>query len=485
MARFLDTLDGTGRPLFPIQREFLEWLQAQTARVVAGQLPPGTGKSLIVRTIQRATGATVITPSNILVDQYSGTYPNVNVLKGQAHYSCDKHRMPCGDVRELGEKPCTSCPYREARRSALEGAPTFFNPISLFNLTRDANYERPTVTVVDEAHQLISMLSLVSGETFKGDKFRLPTSTHSADVLDWLKEQAAKVARVADFHGTKQSARSLPALRDKERLERVAEMLEADPTNYSIALATDKQRDGSMLDVLHVRPITPPKPLLERVLGTGRVILLSGTLSRLDAATLAPGEDFAYIDMPSPIPATQRQVLYRPFTPADDKALYDYVLALHKEFGGPTIVHVSYALSERLAKFAVSHLRNTPNNKESVVKRFKAEGGLFFAAGCAEGLDLPDGQCRLNIIPVLPRPNIGDHEVKKWLALPGGPKRYDLETLKTLQQQVGRSTRHVNDWSVTVVCDPRLPSLVSRNRGDISDSFYESIVWTGKRRGNT
>lgn len=484
MQKFLDVLDGTGRPLFPVQRDFLAWLQEQKSKVIAGQLPPGTGKSLIVRTIQRATGASVITPSNLLVSQYSGIYPSVNVLKGQQHYQCKEHCMSCSEVKELRMKPCEGCTYRACRRAALEGEPTFYNPISLWNLAQDEEFERPSVTVVDEAHQLLSMLLLVAGESFSADKFRLPESLHAGDILEWLKDQLGKATRVSESAAAKQQElKAVRALRDSQRLMRVTEFLESDPANYVITLGEDRQRDGATLRALQIKPLLPPRPLIDSVLGTGKRIFLSGTLTRLDAQLLAPGEEITYIDMPSPIPASQRQVLYRPWSFESPRSLVSKCEELHREFGGPTIVHVTYAVSEALSKFAVSHLRNTSENKEEVVKRFKAEGGLFFAAGCAEGLDLPDGQCRLNIVPVLPRPNVGDSAVKKWLAQPGGSKRYDLETLRTFQQQIGRSTRHVNDWSVSVCLDPRLPELVRRNKQDISNSFCESIVWTGKKRG--
>jgi len=320
------------------------------------------------------------------------------------------------------------------------------------------------------------MLSLVASGTFSSAYYRLPDSDHTSDVLAWLHEQQGKVERVQAYYGSKQdSQKAVKALRDKVQLEQCIEHLEADPANYVIYFTEERRHR-----VLNVAPVQPPKSLIQRVLGEGRVVLLSGTLSRLDVALLAPGEAFSYVDMPSPIPAAQRQVLYKPFTPTSDAALMAHIEDLHHTYGGPTIVHVTYALGERLGKISPNALRNTPDNKESTIRTFKQQGGLFLASGCAEGLDLSDNLCRLNIIPVLPRPYIGDPTVKKWLAQPGGSKRYDMETLRTFQQQVGRSTRHVNDYSTTIVCDPRLPQLISKNRQDISDSLHSSISWTGK-----
>lgn len=443
MASLAKISDGTGRELFPVQEETLNWLDSQTSRICAIQSPPGTGKSLVVRTLQRAYGATVITPSNILVDQYSSTYPEVNVLKGKDHYA------------SLGK-------YKDAREAALEGEPTFYNPISLLHLARDPSFRRPPVTVVDEAHQLLSTLLLAAGESFPATKYFLPQSTHVADVLAWVRKLRSSSEEVT------------------AKLERVAMCLESDPSNYTITFVNERQRNGDMVRTLKVLPLLPPRVLIDQVLGKGRLVFLSATLSRFDAGLLAQGAPFAYLDIPSPIPARQRPILYRPKHLLGWDDTVDLVESLNAEFGGPTIVHVTYGFSSQLKRLPAHHMKNTAENKDEIVRKFKAHGGIFWAAGCAEGLDLPDDTCRLNIIPALPRPNIGDPAVMKWRAQPGGDKRYDLETLKTFQQQVGRSTRHANDWSITVCCDPRLPQTVARNRPDISDSFYESIRWTGK-----
>lgn len=443
MATLKQIGDGTGRELFPIQEEALTWLDRQTTRIVAIQSPTGTGKSLIVRTLQRAFNAAVVTPSNLLVDQYSATYPDVNVLKGKDHYD-------------------SLLTYKTCRSAALEGAPTFYNPISLFHLAYDESFQRPSVVVVDEAHQLLSTLMLATGDSFPATKWRLPNSTHAHDVVEWVKRQRSSVEEVS------------------AKLERIALCLVHDPNNYVITMGNVRQRNGDMVRTLRVLPILPPKPVIDQVLGHGCIFLLSATLSRPDTELLAQGADYAYLDLPSPIPARQRPILYRPREYSSALEVIQHVEQLREEFESPVLVHVTYEFNKGLKSLPDGHLKNTAENKDEILRKFKEQGGVFWAAGCAEGIDLPDDQCRLNVIPVLPRPNIGDPAVMKWRARPGGDRRYDLETLKTFQQQVGRSTRHVNDWSITVCCDPRLPQTVARNRPNISDSFYDSIRWTGK-----
>ncbi len=105
---------------------------------------------------------------------------------------------------------------------------------------------------------------------------------------------------------------------------------------------------------------------------------------------------------------------------------------------------------------------------------------MFLAAGCAEGLDLRDDFCRLNIIPALIRPNLGDPVVMKRRALADGDRWYALETMKTTIQQYGRSTRHEKDHSTTVVMDPTFSRTVNQYKDDIPTYFKESIQWASQ-----
>jgi len=119
---------------------------------------------------------------------------------------------------------------------------------------------------------------------------------------------------------------------------------------------------------------------------------------------------------------------------------------------------------------------NTKEDKADVIEAFKANGGLFVAAGCAEGVDFPGDECRLNLIPILHRENLGDRAVQKRMSLPGGRRAYDLEILKTTIQQAGRSTRGPDDWSTTIIGDPGFTRLMNQYDSELPRSFVESWV---------
>ncbi len=135
-------------------------------------------------------------------------------------------------------------------------------------------------------------------------------------------------------------------------------------------------------------------------------------------------------------------------------------------------------IAAALNRLGVKAFANTTDTKEACIARFKRDGGVFIAAGCAEGLDLPDDECRLNLIPVLPRLNPTEPTVQKWLALPGGRRRYELEALRTLQQQVGRSTRHVKDYSRAYIGDGGFPAMYGRSISELPQSFKDAVRFT-------
>ena len=110
--------------------------------------PPGVGKSYIARTIQRTVSDTaIITPSNILVDQYCSTYSELNGVKGKDYYS------------ELSD-------YTLSRVRA-ETEPSVFNPLSFYYYyLRRPHLPKPKHIIVDEAHSLGNMLLLTIAKSY-------------------------------------------------------------------------------------------------------------------------------------------------------------------------------------------------------------------------------------------------------------------------------------------------------------------------------
>jgi Rad3-related DNA helicase len=137
-------------------------------------------------------------------------------------------------------------------------------------------------------------------------------------------------------------------------------------------------------------------------------------------------------------------------------------------------------MGKALSKYFPDAHLHTPDTKASTLKAFKKTGGLWIAAGCAEGIDLAGDHARLNLVPIVPFANLGDPLVKARLAQPGGQVDYTMDAMITLIQQIGRSTRGSDDYSVSVCGDNRLAGLIAKLPNQLPKSFLEAIKWNGK-----
>jgi Rad3-related DNA helicase len=487
-VKLLSTLDGTDRPINDNQREYMHWLEVNwdKAEVIGMQLPTGSRKSYLARTIQRATGAKVISgASNMLMDQYTATYQDVNALKGASHYSCKDHAdHTCEDRKEMGERPCEGCPYRKARRDALDGKPTFFNPMSLYYLQRDPKYKRGRVLVVDEAHTLIDILLTISGKRLRKSKYGAPAGLDQLSVCDWLRDLIKLTRGQAEAAGRSGNMGQFIALqRDVDGLLMTLDGLENAPQNYVLYSDVGDYR-GRTEEFFNIRPVIPYVKLIKQFLDADKVILLSATLFKQDLELLAAGRPYLYLDSRSPIPVANRRIRYAPIKGAMNKdtppvLVVEHVLSLLSRHPGENaVIHASYAQALKwgplLRRVIPGLITHTSEDKEYKLETFKKRGGVFLASGCAEGIDLPGDLCRVNIIPSL----LKDPAVKKRMAMEGGRSWYELEALKTLVQQAGRSTRGVSDRSVIYICDPQFPRYFVKNKDSLPISFTEAIAWT-------
>lgn len=488
MLNLFHKFDGSDREPREQQRLALEFVQSNIREfdVIAIQAPTGTGKTAIAKAIQDALGANIIVSSNVLMSQYIEQYPEVNYLKGKEHYKCNKDKAySCADMSLIRGATCSGCPYVSCKTKAVERTPTIFNPISLYNLTLNSTFESSKVVVIDEAHEFMKMLLLLSAFKFPSRRFDFPlTLTNEFDTVTWVRNTTGKLIKLHDqlilSGGLKRAAQ---VMKDIERLEVLGYCLSKFPEKYSVFIERENI-DNKSQPVLNLVPIEPPETLVKRILGCDKLILLSATLLKTDVEAFAYGQPYAYIDLPSPIPKERRAVQYLPSEDAmnyltDPKVVVreiERAIAMHP--GMNTIIHVTYSWSERLKPLMPYALTNTPATKEATIKKFKRLGGIFLAAGCSEGIDLPGKECELNIIPIMMRPNLIDPAVRKRKALSGGQLWYDLETIKLVIQQAGRSTRFEKDHSYIYILDPRFPELVTNCRENIPSSFLESVRWS-------
>lgn len=510
--------DGTGRPIRDVQKDILSWLEEvlpSTHRIKAICAPTGVGKSYIARAVQLGTDAHYLAPSNLLIDQVIDTYPDVNFVKGKTHYECEASGLRCSDYFEGpgdSKRYCSgSCSYKVQKTKAVLGEPSFFNPMSYYYATLSEDFKPPRVLIVDEAHQLISMASLLAGKKFSKSKYDFDKRCENEIYLvEWLDTQIGKLRRLlGQYTGMRkrridemQSSANNPertksikaALngvnkhigeisQELERVKLVSDSVRENPQNYSVTIEKTYGRRPDTY--LNVKPIKPPRHIINRLLTAEKVILMSATLLPPDLRDLAGREDYDYFESVNPIPKENRKIFYRPMpfklnykTPPElVVAQIEDIITKHGDKN--ILIHTTYSQSKKLAPhFTHDIIVNDAKNKDEKLEEFKKKGGIFLASGCAEGIDLPGDLCRINIIPKLAYPDMGDDVVKKRMKLADGDEWYNLEALKLLIQQAGRSTRGPDDWSYTYVLDPGFAWRVSKYKNLLPKSFIESIVWS-------
>lgn len=467
--------DGTGRELRPAQEYVLAQLRAvwhtEKPIVILGQT--GLGKSMIARTIQLESNAAIVTPQNTLIRQYVSDYPELNYWWGESHFTCHKKGYHVSD-----------CEFTQNRLKAIEHEHTVFNPMSLYYLRRAvrSNLKPHPVTVIDEAHAVLSMLRNLS--TIELDMKDVP-APHKLEVTynlrEWLQKKLDEAREKFDAYATADHTHQMKMWNGRIRkYSNLIHGLDTKDELYSIKYNHETNK-------LHVQCVILPPHIVDYTFGPGRKILMSGTIFRSDITELLGTEDYHLIEPPSAIPKENRKILFEP-TPfpvnykTNRKALAQFInmtIERHAKKDQRILIHLPYSwaldISQHLRR--PNSIHHDKDTKFVALKKFKeTPGSILIACGMAEGVDLKGDLCRLNIIPKVLWPNKKDDFVEKKSCLgPSGQLWYQLEAAKTVIQQAGRSTRGPDDWSTTVVLDPSFVGLISSVGSHLPHSFIEAI----------
>ena len=432
------------------------------------ELPTGTGKSFIIRAVQRSLRTDVLTASNNLVNQYIKDY-EVTAVKGRKHYTSPQD-------------------YHNARKSVLDGADGIFNPLSYFYF-RKANPEyRPDCIIVDEAHKLSEIVHHLSNLTIDVPTGKALALLNKATITEWdaleclqarLKALSGLIKFCSDITDTAQM------LDQFNHIAGIATAIQESPQDFTFKIEKNPRRVVLSFH-LEVSSVRTPKSLLRGLLDADKVLLISGTYPEPLFLEAAPDESKMYRQFPSPIDIGRRPV-FADFVSEEDRdsvsKLVERIESILDKTGHKnTVIPVSYALAKQLhKKMSTNTIFHTKKDKNKQLKMFKENGGVLLACGMAEGIDLPGELCETIIIPSLLYPNRGDDFVQRRVGQPDGAEWYGLTTLLTTIQQIGRGCRGPDDYCETFILDYLFGVLISQFRRYIDASFFDSIIWTGSK----
>jgi Rad3-related DNA helicase len=420
------------------------------------RMPVGAGKSRVAhcisawlaskqRSLLKEPAATILTPTNVLVNQYLDDWPDLPTIK------------------RINTYPSRAA-YETAKSVGLRAPMRVLNYYSYL-----AHRAYAPCVVVDEAHNLVPFLQNMEA---------LNIWPHLLDVPDWVRT-TDQLAGWAQSDGRAKTAK-------------LAAKLAQHPDTYVVERVREDYR-GHERDCIKLLPLTPRnnRPILWPGRRVKKLVFMSATFHQEDLYDLGlEGRRVKIIDCGSPIPPDRRPIVYAPVgslgaahrsrTMPDLVEGIQRLLAKHPERG---VIHTTYAMARELRAGSLGGadrlVWHGHANKDRVFREWLAnpggtgDGRVLVACGFAEGIDLAGDRARWQGVTKLLYPDRSDTAVAAKAAL--RPDWYAWMAAKTLQQTVGRVSRGPMDFGVTYVLTSEFGHLYARNRDMFPESFNQSL----------
>lgn len=491
-----------------VQIEAVKWLSdvwesPNKCKVLSS--PVGSGKSLLAKTITKYNDlkglkTAIITPQNLLVDQYIYEFPELNYLKGKEHYTCELSQTSCAEGKELQrvlKKTCTDCPYELAKQRTYDENSTIFNSMSYYALPKvntfldfqEIDYDVDTI-IVDEFQSLPSLLrQIITIKLWSHEiEWQKGISSSIPNVIILLQKYSQTLLKYI-FNTNTELKERMKYSKLQKHVDYIAKQLTIN-SQYFICEETQEKNRGVPTDALVIRPkYVPPAISISFFKIAKRVILMSGTAFSNIWEELGFNK-VDYLDLPSPIPVERRQIFVTNSITISSKldklerwdmlqSLAEQIKFIIKEFHSHEngVVLLPYNLAEEiktlLAESYFIHMNKS--TKKDIIEKFKLGQiyGVGVFSGSYEGLSLNDDISRFTIIPKTPYPNLMDNVVK--IRMKERQLDYLLETISTIIQASGRSTRSEKDYSFTYILDSNFTSLYPRVKKYIPNYFKEAL----------
>lgn len=445
------------------------------------QAPTAFGKTAVAKTLMNAfTSVSVISPTNLLVQQFQAEFPDTCTLTRLDSYRCEEWQRPCPVTRGKLKQFCKGCPAgKDLSTAKYRRGPGVYNyhTFVAHKLHRD-------VLVVDEAHNLIPFIRERSALKMWQHDFKYPGNMFSAPQIQaWLKTLSPSLRRKKVIDTLEQAVHT-------RRPEHVAQRGKDWFNGKGTIRGEPEERDCLRLlpvDIRGAPPLFWPRD------GAQKIVLLSATISRKDIETLGLSRrKVLYIACESPIPAGRRPIISVPIGAVNrsnissltgDMVSYIRHYLLPRHSGEKGLIHATYQQAAIMAPLFADEPRvmfHDRHNRSDIYHQFRAsdprEGRVLVASGLYEGIDLPEDAGRWQAVTKIPWPNLGSPAVK-YLA-DQDPDWYLWETLKLVMQATGRICRTPEDKGVTYFLDSSFERLIrdSMTAGLVPEWYLDALA---------
>lgn len=447
--------------------------------------PVALGKSAIAYTIAEWSGkAAIVTPNNLLRNQYSEEYPDLHMVRARKEYWCSTGEMNV-DARVKKSKGKYCHPQLECK-----GCTDYQAGVNDLNYTNSilANYYgylayskrgayRNTL-IVDEAHNLCSMLREMAARKLWKHEVNYPDGMETRlDMMAWAQSLSPQ------------------KLEDNDLLSFFKQQILSNQPSYLFQMSREYHgHKGVELPLLKMLPVDTkglkhgewylwPSPMVKKL------VLMSATISEFDIQAFSLGDlRVKYIEAASPIPAEQRPVVI----PAEHRSLarkhqvenlplfaefVQHIAAENPDTKG--LVHVPYSVAALLHEYLRADSRYIFHDRHSKMAQYRAfresdEPRILVASGMYEGIDLPGDLCRWQIIAKIPYPSLADPALR-YMARKSG-RWYAWQSIKDTLQASGRVCRNPTDYGVTYIYDSCFERLFEDNEDMFPSWFKDALI---------
>lgn len=454
------------------QAEVLDTLEANWNKydVFVIQAPVGFGKSPIAAAIQSreindSNGCCILTPNNMLRDQYKKDFDWMRTVKSQDDYWIPEYKMTEREFRSRIYKwgPRHSeytSDYKSVRRKGTNVVGNFYTYLA-------HKLQRNTL-IIDEAHTLLGTLQELATKRIWQHDYSYPKDARNLlDLLQWIG----------------------PNPQDT-KLQRLKQLLESTTKSALFRISTEKF-DGVDKQCIKLMPLTVsdlPNPFWTKKVK--KIVLMSATIDQMDVDRLGlSNRRVLYIKVDSPIPVARRPILFQPvgnmsYSYQDDNLgnLANELVALADHHKSKGFVHAPYSLAEKLRPLLqhdprfIFHERER-NNKQGQYNKFYAlppeSRSVMVGSGMHEGLDLKYDVADWQVLTKVPYPSLADPAMRHLAE--EEPEYYNWYVSKDVMQASGRICRAPDDEGCTYLLDSQFGVWYNKYNSNLPDWFTDAV----------
>ena len=222
------------------------------------------------------------------------------------------------------------------------------------------------------------------------------------------------------------------------------------------------------------------------------VIFMSATILSHEGFSLTmglPENKTVFVKEDSPFDPKKSPIIYSPAGSMSlkniDKTLPNMILMIKEIINNhPKDKGIIHTHNIKIAEHIKKKLRSKriliaygENRDEILEKHLKSSAPtILLSPSMAEGVNLKGDLSRFQIICKIPFPYLGDKvvgkKIRKWKWW------YDLQTVRTIIQSVGRSIRSENDEAITYILDKDWERVYSKNKHHLPRNFIDGYIVT-------